>query len=131
MSKSRRVAAPRRAWGVRGESGNRSGSAGSAYWKSRPRKYSPETLNAAFCPTRPAWRSAPRKIERSPPSTVALVPTELNGDLVITCSTPFAEFGPYSADAGPSRTSTRSMSSVVPVVSSGTFTRSDGTPANR
>ena len=46
-------------------------------------------------------------------------------------STPSAEFGPYSAEAGPLRTSMRSMSSLVPVNSAGTFTRSEGTPENR
>ena len=47
------------------------------------------------------------------------------------CSTPLALFGPYSAAAGPSNTSTRSISSLDAVNRNGTFTLSDGTDANR
>ena len=74
---------------------------------------------------------APRSTDCDPPSMVSVVPLERNGDFVMMCITPFAEFGPNSAEAGPFRISTRSMSSLVPDIRNGTFTRSDGTPANR
>src|SRR5512143_1907518 len=108
------------------------GSFGSTYLKSVAVRYSPDTLYASLLSAKmPALRKLARTSERSPPSTVSVVPADWNGDFVITWSTPLPEFGPYRAAAGPWRTSMRSMSSVVPVASSGTFTRSDGTPAYR
>ena len=93
--------------------------------------YSPDSLYATFSFTLPAWRRPVRNTERSPPSTLIVVPCDWNGDFVITWSTPLELFGPYSADAGPRSTSIRSMSSLVPVNRNGTFTRNDGTPAKR
>jgi hypothetical protein len=46
-----------------------------------------------------------------PPPTVALVPCLASGERVMMWITPFAVFGPYNAEPGPSTTSIRSMSS--------------------
>ena len=56
--------------------------------------YSPDNLNAIWSFSFCAVRMPVRRTERSPPSTEIVVPCELNGDFVITCSTPFELFGP-------------------------------------
>ena len=72
-----------------------------------------------------------RAIARDPPSSVSVLPGESNGDRVTMCITPDELFGPYNAAEGPSTISMRSMSSLTLVNKNGTFTRSEGTVANR
>ena len=75
--------------------GNVVGSFGSLYFQSVAVKYEPESLYPhLLSPNTPAWRNEPCSIALPPPSTEIVVPFDWNGDFVMMCSTPFAEFGP-------------------------------------
>jgi len=75
--------------------GYTAGSFGSLYFQSVAVKYDPENLYPhLLSPNTPAVRNEPCSIALPPPSTEIVVPFEVNGDLVMICSTPSAALGP-------------------------------------